>query len=98
MRELLDLPGPDCDGRCLYTLDEAKADEYFDKLLANDLVWRTGNAHVMRDVSQGLFAFGWTDTDDFRVAQLKGLPVACVYPDAGEGEEGVLYIGTDDGN
>jgi len=76
----------------LYVLDEAKADEYFDKLLANDVVWRTGNAHVMRDVSQGLFAFGWTDTDDFRVAQLKGRPVACVYPDAGEGEEGVLYI------
>ncbi len=73
-------------------LGEAKADEYFDKLIANEVVWRTGNAHVMRDVSAGLYAFGWTDTDDFRVAQLKGLPVQCVYPDKGEGEVGVMYI------
>jgi iron(III) transport system substrate-binding protein len=76
----------------LYVLDEKKADSYFDGLLANNVHWRTGNAHVMRDVSDGIYHFGWTDTDDFRVAQLKGRPVACVYPDAGEGEAGVLYI------
>ncbi|MHC4407507.1 MAG: extracellular solute-binding protein [Planctomycetota bacterium] len=76
----------------LYVLDEAKADEYFDKLIANDLVWRTGNAHVMKDVSAGRFAFGWTDTDDFNVARIQNKPVQMVYPDSGEGEVGVLYI------
>ena len=76
----------------LFVLDEAKADEYFDKLIANDVVWRTGNAHVMKDVSAGRFAFGWTDTDDFNVARIQGRPVRMVYPDSGEGEVGVLYI------
>ena len=30
----------------------------------------TGNAHVMKEVSAGSFAFGYTDTDDFRKAEL----------------------------
>jgi iron(III) transport system substrate-binding protein len=76
----------------LYTRDEAKADEYFDKLFANECVWRTGNGHTMTDVADGLFAFGWTDTDDYTVAKLQGKPVACVYPDAGPDQAGVLYI------
>ena len=71
----------------LYVLDEKKADEYFDKLVENDVVWLTGNAHCMRDVSAGRFAFGWTDTDDFNVARLKGAPVSLVYPDAGAGPD-----------
>lgn len=45
----------------------------------------TGNAHVMRLVREGQCAFGWTDTDDFHVAQIEGYPVAAVYPD----QEGV---------
>ena len=73
-------------------LGVAKADEYFDKLIANDVVWRGGNAQVMKDVSAGLYAFGWTDTDDFNVAKIQGQPVRCVYPDADEGEVGVMYI------
>jgi len=76
----------------LYVLDEAKADEYFDKLIANEVVWRTGNSHVMKDVAAGRFAFGWTDTDDFNVARIQGKPVQMVYPDSGEGELGVLYL------
>jgi iron(III) transport system substrate-binding protein len=76
----------------LFVLDEVKANEYFDKLIANDVVWRTGNAHVMKDVSAGRYAFGWTDTDDFNVARIKNAPVAMVYPDSGEGEVGVLYL------
>ena len=76
----------------LYVRDEAKADEYFDKLIENDVTWLTGNAHCMREVSAGRFAFGWTDTDDFNVALQQGKPVAMVYPDKGANEAGVLYI------
>ena len=76
----------------LYTIDEAKADEYFDKLVANECGWLTGNAHCMREVSAGAFAFGWTDTDDFNVALGKGAPVAQVFPDRGDGQIGVMYI------
>ena len=76
----------------LYVHDKARADEYFDKLIANDVTWLTGNAHCMREVSAGRFAFGWTDTDDFHVALLQGQPVAKVYPDKGTDELGVMYI------
>jgi iron(III) transport system substrate-binding protein len=76
----------------LYTLDPKRADEYFDKLIANDVVWLTGNAHCMREVAAGRFAFGWTDTDDYTVAKLQGRPVTAVFPDAGPDDVGVLYI------
>lgn len=76
----------------LYVRDQAKADEYFDKLIANDVVWLTGNGHCMREVAAGRFAFGWTDTDDFNVALTQGKPVAKVYPDKGKDQAGVLYI------
>jgi iron(III) transport system substrate-binding protein len=76
----------------LYTLGVEKADEYFDKMAANDVVWTTGNAHNMREVSAGRFHFGWTDTDDFNVALKQGRPVARVYPDAGPDDIGVMYI------
>lgn len=76
----------------LYTLDEARADEYFDGLIANECTFLTGNGHTMREVASGRFAFGWTDTDDFTVAKMQGKPVAIVYPDAGPDDVGVLYI------
>ncbi len=76
----------------LYVRDRAKADEYFDKLIRNDVVWLTGNAHCMRDVAEGRFAFGWTDTDDYNLARRKGKSVAMVYPDAGPDQAGVMYI------
>ncbi len=76
----------------LYVRDEAKADEYFRKLAANRVTWLTGNAHCMREVAAGRYHFGWTDTDDFFVAKLQDRPVAQVFPDAGAGEAGVLYI------
>ncbi|MHC4550623.1 MAG: extracellular solute-binding protein [Planctomycetota bacterium] len=75
----------------LYVLDRKRADEYFDRLLPH-VVWLTGNAHCMREVSAGRFAFGWTDTDDFNVARLQGRPVARVFPDAGPDDVGVMYI------
>lgn len=71
-------------------LGEAEADRYFDALTANDVQWVTGNAHAMREVSAGRFAFGWTDSDDFNVARMKGSPVEMVYPD--KDGVGVLFI------
>ena len=76
----------------LYVLDPELEDKYFDALIANDVVWLSGNAHCMREVSAGRFAFGWTDTDDFNVALTKGAPVVRVFPDAGPDDIGVLYI------
>jgi iron(III) transport system substrate-binding protein len=75
----------------LCVADQAKADEYFGKL-AENAVWLTGNAHCMREVSAGRFAFGWTDTDDFNVARLQGRPVAKVYPDRDADQAGVMYL------
>lgn len=52
--------------------------------------WTGGNAQVMRQVSDGTFAFGLTDTDDYQVALDKGAPVALVWPD--QHEFGALVI------
>ena len=76
----------------LYVLDREEADRYFDALIENEVKWLTGNAHCMRDVSAGRFAFGWTDTDDFNVARLQGAPVKRVFPDAAPDGIGVMFI------
>lgn len=73
-------------------LGEAKAKEWWVGLHQNQAALLTGNAHVMRSVRAGEFAAGFTDTDDYRVAELDGYPVRCVYPDQGEGELGCLLI------
>lgn len=69
------------------TLGEAEARRYVEtaaKAAADgSLNLATGNAHVMKIVSEGQAAFGWTDTDDYNVAREKGHPVAAVYPDRG---------------
>jgi iron(III) transport system substrate-binding protein len=54
----------------------------------------TGNAHVMKEVSAGSFAFGYTDTDDFRKAELDGKPVRMVFPDQEPAGEipGAIFI------
>jgi iron(III) transport system substrate-binding protein len=76
----------------LYTIDPKRADEYFDKLIANDCVWVTSNGQTAREVASGRFAMGWTDTDDYWGKKLEGLPVTAVYPDKGKDQIGVLYI------
>jgi len=50
-------------------------------LTANQVGFMQGNAHVMRQVRDGKFAWGLTDTDDFNVALDRGFPVTRVYPD-----------------
>ncbi len=60
----------------------------------NEVVWLASNGATMRRTadadSEILFAL--TDTDDFHVALTKGHPVACVFPDQGEGEIGTMLI------
>jgi iron(III) transport system substrate-binding protein len=45
------------------------------------------NSHLMREVKEGNFIFGYTDTDDFRKAADEGKPVRMVYPDQEVGGE-----------
>ncbi len=72
---------------CLYeTLGEAKAEEYVKKISdlgkSGAVNLTNGNATVARTVGDGMYAFGWTDTDDFAVALERGAHVVAVYPDA----------------
>jgi iron(III) transport system substrate-binding protein len=57
---------------------------------SSDVGLTGGNAQVMRQVSDGTFAFGLTDTDDVQVALDKGAPVVAVWPD--QDELGALVI------
>ncbi|MFT7679718.1 MAG: iron(III) transport system substrate-binding protein [Planctomycetota bacterium] len=54
----------------------------------------SSNGQVMRLVGAGTWAWGWTDTDDFNVALLKGYPVAAVFPDQTAPESGGKPLGT----
>jgi iron(III) transport system substrate-binding protein len=73
-------------------LGEEGAKEFFKQICDTDVNLTSGNAHLMRQVRSGAFAFGFTDTDDFNVARVDGHPVAVVYPDGGEGQMGTLVI------
>ena len=64
--------------------------KFFKGLDANRVKRCAGNAHVMREVSEGNLAWGFTDTDDFHVALLDGKPVGLLFPDTGG--EGTLLI------
>ncbi len=78
---------------CLFTAwgdDKAKA--FFRDLKANDVQVVSGNKQVATGVGSGQLAFGLTDTDDAMGEIDAGSPVAIVYPDAGTGELGTLFI------
>lgn len=66
--------------------------KWIDAMEANDVEFLDSNGATMRAVREGRKAFAFTDTDDFHVAKLKGFPVACVFPDQGEGEIGTMLI------
>jgi iron(III) transport system substrate-binding protein len=51
-----------------------------------------GNKQVAEAVASNVLAFGLTDTDDALVEIERGMPVAIVYPDQGEGQPGTLFI------
>ncbi len=58
----------------------------------NGVAFGPGNAHLMKLVREGKLAFGWTDTDDAKVAIDGGYPVVQVVPDQGDGEPGLVLI------
>lgn len=78
---------------CLFAVwgDEA-AQEFFRRVKANDVQILAGNKQVALAVAAGQLAWGWTDTDDAIIEIEKGMPVAIVYPDQGEGQLGTLFI------
>lgn len=73
------------------TIGEEKTLEYF-RAVKERCRLTGGNAQVMKLVRDGEMAWGWTDTDDYNRARVDGYPVAMVFPDAGEGELGTLFI------
>ena len=78
---------------CLFAAwGDQKAEAFFARLKANDIQIRSGNKQVAEDVAGGRLAFGLTDTDDALAEIAKGMPVAIVYPDQGEGGLGTLLI------
>ena len=77
---------------CLFAAwgdDEAK--EFLSSVKRNARIM-SGNKQVAQAVASGSIAFGLTDTDDAIVEIERGMPVAIVYPDQGEGELGTLFI------
>lgn len=64
----------------------------FEGMRANDVRFGPSNAHLMRLVRDGELLFGWTDTDDYRAAELAGKPVTMVVPDQGPDERGLILI------
>ena len=73
-------------------LGAGAAKAWFDAAVANGCGILAGNGPVMREVREGRYAWGFTDTDDFHVAELDKYPVKAVYPDQGDGELGCLVI------
>ncbi|MEZ6196176.1 MAG: extracellular solute-binding protein [Planctomycetota bacterium] len=71
---------------------EEKTKTFFRDLRARDIRWERGNAMAMRSVSNGDYAWAYTDTDDANVALVRKAPTAIVVPDQGEGEMGTLLI------
>jgi iron(III) transport system substrate-binding protein len=73
-------------------LGEERTLEYLTKVKSGGVNLTSGNATLMRLVSEGEFAWGWTDTDDFNRARIKGAPVAMVFPDSADDGLGTLFI------
>jgi iron(III) transport system substrate-binding protein len=72
---------------------EARTKDFVERLLTADIAWQGGNAMVMREVGQGAYVWGFTDTDDANVSiKVKGHPTAVSIPDQGEGAMGTLFI------
>ena len=79
-------------GVLISTIGRDATFELLGRLRDNKVHFGPGNAHLMRLVREGELLFGWTDTDDYRVAETGGFPVAMVVPDQGDGEAGLIVI------
>ncbi|MBM4063655.1 MAG: extracellular solute-binding protein [Planctomycetes bacterium] len=73
-------------------LGDAEFDRFFAAMQANDVKFLASNGATMRETRDGKLAWAFTDTDDYHVAKTKGFPVACVFPDQGEGQLGTMLI------
>jgi len=73
-------------------LGEERTMDYLSQVKGGGVHLTSGNATLMKLVSSGEFAWGWTDTDDFNRARVKGEPVQMVFPDAGPDGIGTLFI------
>ncbi len=66
--------------------------EMFQAMSDNGVAFGPGNAHLMKLVRDGKLAFGFTDTDDAKVALDAGAPVVQIVPDQGPGDPGLIVI------
>lgn len=66
----------------LYTVwGEKRTDEWLDGMMANDVLWDSGNGPVADKVGDGVRPFGLTDTDDVNVRRLGNKPVRAFFLD-----------------
>jgi iron(III) transport system substrate-binding protein len=73
-------------------IGEERTREYLQKVKDTKVNLTSGNATLMSLVQTGKLAWGWTDTDDYNRARLKGFPVQAIFADRGEGALGTLFI------
>ena len=71
---------------------DERANDFFERLKANEVAVLSGNAQVRDQVARGEYAIGLTDTDDANGAIADGLPAKWLFPDQGVGEMGTLVI------
>lgn len=77
---------------CLFAAwGDDEAEEFFLNVKRNARIMG-GNKQVAQAVGAGSLAFGLTDTDDAVIEVERGMSVAIIYPDQGEGEVGTLFI------
>jgi iron(III) transport system substrate-binding protein len=69
-----------------------KANDFFERLMANSPQVVNGNGIVAERVAMGQAAVGFADTDDFWGQADDGKPVGVVYPDQGPDGLGALVI------
>lgn len=70
---------------------ESRATEFFRKVSKNAVI-ESGNKQVAQKVAQGRYVFGITDTDDAIIELERGEPVAIIFPDQGDLQQGTLLI------
>lgn len=73
-------------------LGDAEFNRLIDGMFANDVRFLGSNGATLNECAAGHVAFAFTDTDDYNEAHNLGKPVACVFPDQGEGKLGTMLI------
>lgn len=71
---------------------EKRTDEFLDGLMANDVLWESGNGPVANVVADGVRPYGLTDTDDVNVRRMAGRPIKASFLDQEEGGLGTFVI------